>query len=212
MGTWGPNSFENDTAADFVDGLEDAAGLQDALQDVMPDHNMDASRAETIIAAADCVAVMMGRVGPGTQKELVSRLKKLGAPPPELVDAAKEAVSSVMAGGELLELWGETDASDFNEAITLLMLRLNPESEVVSHEPVKPHKLKINCVFCDKPVDPDDLLELTVQINAEKLSSMTHYKPCHHVCLNRALNPKHLVQHWEFSDDDLARLIAHMDS
>lgn len=212
MGTWGANSFENDTAADFVDELDGPDDLLSLLESVEYEQAFEANLAEKLIAAADCVAIMMGRIGPETQKAIAEKVAGFGDPSLELIDAAKFAVSRVLMGGELLDLWAETDASEFNEAITLLMDRLNPEVVVDVHKPLEPHRLKINCVFCDRPVDPDNLLELVIQIDARTISPITHCKPCHHVCLNRALNPKHLVQNWKFTEDDLALVTAHMKS
>ena len=212
MGTWGANSFENDTAADFVDALGSPDELLNLLQSVQYEQDFESNLAEKLIAAADCVAIMMGRIGPYTQKGVAEKVSGFGKPSLELIDAAKSAVSQVLMGGELLELWAETDASDFNVAITLLMDRLNPDVDVEAHEPLEPHRLEINCAFCDRPVNPDNLLELVVQIDARTISPTTYYKPCHHVCLNRALNPKHLVQKWKFTEEDLDLLTAHMKS
>ncbi len=212
MGTWGPNSFENDTAADFVEELEGSSDLQGLLDSIEYEQDFEAPLAEQIIAAADCVAIMLDRPGPETQRATAKKIAKFGKPAPELVDAAKNGVSRVLMGGELLDLWAEAGASDFNAAITGLMERLNPEITYEPHELVDPAQLTLPCMFCDKPVNPENLLELAVHINSKAVSSTTQIRPCHLVCLNKALHPKHLIQYWEYTDEDIESLLARMDS
>ena len=72
MGAWGSGSFENDTAMDWADGVQspddvrrpfdqlkrdtDAHGSKPALE-------LDSDVACELLAAAECVAFMLGRRG-----------------------------------------------------------------------------------------------------------------------------------------------------
>ncbi len=128
MGTWGAGGFENDTVLDWAAGLASAEDLHAALSGLGedPTQENDADQAQRVIAAAECVAAMMGRPADGMPEDLMKRLASFGAAGPELREAARNAVSSVLAGSELMDLWAEDDPAAFNLAVTSLIDRLNP--------------------------------------------------------------------------------------
>ncbi|MFE5581440.1 DUF4259 domain-containing protein [Kitasatospora sp. NPDC056531] len=113
MGTWGIGSFDNDTAADFAGGLDDAAPearaglLRAALEraarnpEYLDDDEGVAAVAAAALVAAQCPggAAVDGAYGPD---EPIPPL------PVELRPLAVAALDRVVAEeSELAELWGE---------------------------------------------------------------------------------------------------------
>lgn len=219
MGTWGGGGFENDTAADFaaaVTSPEDIARVFAALPED-PTGPIAAEEAERIIAAAECVAALMGRPAAEIPAALEMRLKAFPAPDPVLISTAKSAVSRVLGNSELLALWSESDARPFNRAVTSLIDRLNPDKQ-----PKKPRKKRKpaaqqTCGFCNQPIELEQLYSFTISHVAEETefgSGVRRGAWCHLACLNERLHPRHLVQEWKFSPEEIdaeARRIMDLD-
>jgi hypothetical protein len=91
MGTFGGGSFENDEALDFAATVLSSVDISGVFSGMPkdPEVSIDANEAQRIIAAADCVATMMGRQADDIPASLEKRLAKLGKPPPELVEIAR---------------------------------------------------------------------------------------------------------------------------
>lgn len=117
MGAWGPSSFENDAAADWVADFR-ASGptaMWKALESVARgDENPDADSASAAIAAADAVALAVGaRSADGMDAELVNLFRMssddvLGEH--ELVGLAHFTVNMLReSSSELQELWNEAE-------------------------------------------------------------------------------------------------------
>jgi hypothetical protein len=60
MGAWGPGGFENDTALDFAGRIGSLDDIRAALSVETPGTPIDAEAASEIVAAAECVAAMLG--------------------------------------------------------------------------------------------------------------------------------------------------------
>ncbi|MDH3241164.1 MAG: DUF4259 domain-containing protein [Alphaproteobacteria bacterium] len=205
MGAWGGGGFENDTALDFtlaIDGLADIATPLGELPDD-PMEEVDADPASRIIAAAECLAAMMGRPAPDLPDDLVLKLANLGAPPPELVEKYKDAVSRVLRLSELTELWAEADPAPFNLAITSLINRLNPDLPFNPPDNPDGPEVRQTCGFCNADIAADELYMIEVSHTTDIINSMHQGFWCHLRCLNASLHPSHIVQNWKFDPDQL---------
>lgn len=205
MGAWGGGGFENDTALDFVltiEGVGDiAAPLEELPEDPM--EALDADLACRIIAATECLAAMMGRPAPDLPDDLAPKLADLGAPPPELVEKSKDAVSRVLRLSELTELWAEDDPAPFNLAITSLIDRLNPDLPFNPPEkPDTPEVLQI-CGFCNEGIAPEELVMIELRQATDVINVLDRGFWCHLRCLNACLHTSHIVQNWKFDPDQL---------
>ncbi|MBB3991463.1 DUF4259 domain-containing protein [Croceicoccus naphthovorans] len=206
MGAWGAGSFENDTALDWADEVE-SVGDVEAVFTGLPEYDgktdLEADDASRVIAAAEAVATMMGRVAEDVPEELQELLA--GAEPSgPLIEMARNAVSRVMSRSELLDLWAEDEEGSeaFGKAITALVDRLNPDmswdrptKEEVEQQagPIMP------CVFCDEGMTEDNMFYLGFRDYTDRnglFGEQGIY--CHLTCLNAKLHPRHMVQNWKF--------------
>lgn len=116
MGTWDTGAFGNDTAADFVIDLEEAADLPAALAAALdlagPTTELDADRGSEALVAAAVVAMAKAgepfdEIDPdGAGAEVVEALPAHEAE--KLVGVALNAVDRVATPpSELLDLWAE---------------------------------------------------------------------------------------------------------
>lgn len=214
MGAWGSGSFENDTALDWaseVRSMADVRGPFDRL-DALTDgaDPLDVDLASELIAAAETVAMLMGRTIPGFPEGLRERLQGAGKPDDPLVERAREALFPVLRNSELALLWEEgTEESGANEwhiAITGLVDRLNPDLEFVPWEsaeieeaaggPVGP------CAFCDEPIDKASLFGMTIHDYSDRMS-FAQGLWFHLACLNARLHHKHAIIDLKFDPDKL---------
>lgn len=118
MGAWDTDPFGNDTAGDWVFGLDDLDDLSliestiQKLHDVGSEY-LDASDAEEAIAAADTLSRLKGHFY--VRNAYTESLDKWVEthkiiPPQKLVDSAIKAIDRILtAPSELLELWEESD-------------------------------------------------------------------------------------------------------
>ncbi|MFG3494884.1 DUF4259 domain-containing protein [Streptomyces sp. NPDC047928] len=115
MGTWDIAPFDNDTAADFAGGLDDAPeGEREALirsalaRAAGTDDYLEADVADEAIAAAALVAAQ--RPGGTPVTTAYGPQRPIPPLPAELAGLAVQALDRVVSDpSELLELWGETD-------------------------------------------------------------------------------------------------------
>ncbi|MEU1597885.1 DUF4259 domain-containing protein [Streptomyces sp. NPDC005708] len=139
MGTWDIGPFDNDTAADFADDLDDAAAAERAalirgvlVRTVGNQDYLEGPDAEEAVAAAALVAAQC----PGG--EAVSPHYGPDEPVPVLPAdfrrLAVEALDRVLADeSELPELWGETgDGRQWRSSIDRLRAVLDPTMQ--AHE------------------------------------------------------------------------------
>ncbi|SIN92802.1 protein of unknown function [Parasphingorhabdus marina DSM 22363] len=217
MGAWGAGSFENDDALDWaaeVGSVEDIAAPFDELSalDEDPDAEeepyVDVDLASRVIAAAEAVASMMGRIAPDVPDDLQKRLEKLGEPDSALIEKAKFGVSRVLMDSELLELWseGDGDNNEWNIAITGLIDRLNADVPCETPEIAEIKGISGDltpCAFCGKGIAENELSSLEYRdLTSKDSMHMARGIYCHLSCLNGKLHPKHIVQNWRFAVDD----------
>jgi Domain of unknown function (DUF4259) len=203
VGAWGAGGFENDTALDFaatVESVDDVAAVFAAA----PGEEIDADQASIIVAAAECVAAMLGRPADDLPDDLAARLIGFGKPDPALLDTTRSHVSMVIARSELSELWGEADnPAAFNLGMTGLIDRLNPAIKPKSAKKRKkgPHFNPSPCAFCDKPMGEEDFGMFDLSVDLGSGDPIRLGKWAHLNCLNARLHPAHIVQVWKTNPD-----------
>jgi Domain of unknown function (DUF4259) len=126
VGAWGPRSFENDDALDWVEELETRRGnaVREALTAVAEADYADGPAASVALAAAEVVAAGAGRATEGLPDFVQAWVAAHGPPPDELVELARRAVRRVATASELRELWDETGETEWHEAVRDLRVRV----------------------------------------------------------------------------------------
>lgn len=118
MGAWSYEAFGNDTASDWVYGLEDSPGLEILSETIeaaleMEDDYLEAPEAEEALAAIEVLVHLLGMGSPTEPlpKEVASWVKACKEKPgPELVQKAILALVAIQSEKlELRELWEESD-------------------------------------------------------------------------------------------------------
>jgi hypothetical protein len=219
MGAWGSGGFENDAALDWassVESLDDVARPLSRL--TLPDgpaagQTIDAGFASELIAAAETVAMLVGRGAPDVPRSLRERLENASEPPPALRHQARHAVCEVLRRSELAELWEETSSdcglNAWHIAITGLIDRLNPDIAAVPWRAAEIEEqagaLAGPCAFCNEPVPADALFGLTVIDYSDRTSGQRGYW-VHLACLNARLHHKFAILDLKFDPDDMPDL------
>src|SRR5688572_30024110 len=226
MGAWGQGSFANDTALDWATSVqsiddvrkpfEQLKAATDAAQDG-DSYWIESDHASELIAAAETVAMMMGRRIPDFPEDLAQRLGAAGEVDDRLYHQARNAVCHVLRNSELAELWQEgVDEDEVNEwhvEITELLDRLNPEVEFEPRVPGDTEAMATDigghCAFCDGPIEKQQLWAMRVYDGWNLNSVSTKSLSCHLTCLNARLHHKHAVLDFKFDpdrpfDDDMA--------
>ncbi|MEM8690002.1 MAG: DUF4259 domain-containing protein [Pseudomonadota bacterium] len=208
MGAWGAGGFENDTALDFAGKVTDEDSLLKAFSEA-PGGVIDADEATRMIAAAECVAAMLGRPAGDMPADLAEKLKPLGAPDEELLEVAREHVSMVISASELSELWAEADdTASFNLAMTGLIDRLNPELKPKKGKKKKPLFDNSPCAFCNEPMGEEEYGSFAVTVDIGADEPITIRKSAHLRCLNARLHPTHIIQAWKTDPEAIEREMA----
>jgi hypothetical protein len=118
MGAWSKDSFGNDTACDWVYGLEKAKDLglvRETIQKVVNagKEYLEAPDAEEAIAAIEVIARLRGNFGErNSYTETTDNWVKAHPqqPPQDLVVLASKALDRILQPpSELLDLWQESD-------------------------------------------------------------------------------------------------------
>jgi hypothetical protein len=134
MGAWGVNTFENDTACDWIYGLDDVEDLslvRETLANVLAvgTEDLDPDIACEGLAACEVIARLKGNWG--TQDTYTETLDKWvqehpAIPPADLVDQALAVIDRVLTPpSELMELWDEErENKKWIEAVKDLRLRV----------------------------------------------------------------------------------------
>lgn len=132
MGAWGPGSFENDDASDWVADFCDAPDeglISDALSavaEVEAGGYLEAPDCSVALAAAEVVCALKGSPTPGMPddaKECISKLKIEADP--GMVSLALKAVERIKTDSELKELWDESEGrAEWYAAVANLEVRL----------------------------------------------------------------------------------------
>ena len=225
MGAWGSGSFENDTALDWAAGVssvEDISRPFDRLKIDTDAHTegvleIDADFACEVLAAAECVAFMMGRRGRDFPDELADRLAGTGEPDNLLFHQARNGVLHALRHSELAELWQESaDQSGVNEwlsEITGLIDRLNGDIKIdagpfapKAAPKFAPTDIVGTCAFCNGPIERQHLWSMNLHEVADSsgLSKKTLW--VHLPCANARMHYKHAVAHMKFDPNNLPDL------
>ena len=222
MGAWGAGSFENDTAMDWaasVQSVDDVRRPFERLKTETDAHGgegelvVDSDFACELIAAAETVAMMLGRRIHEFPADLAQRLAGAGEPDSLLFHQARNAVLHTMRHSELAELWEETaeesGVNEWNGELTRLIDRLNPEIE---HIPWEPEEVEQNaggpagpCAFCDRPVGKDELFGMNLHDYSDQMSFARGFW-LHLPCLNARLHHKHAIADLKFDPDNMPDL------
>ncbi len=117
MGAWGPGSFENDDAQDWLRELKSLT-VDDLYPTIAraadnPDY-LEAPESSTAIAAAEVIATLKGAPPSATPKEIAdwvsaaqSQIKEASLP--KMAAITLRAVQRVRTNSELKDLWLEAD-------------------------------------------------------------------------------------------------------
>ena len=115
MASWGPGSFDNDDAVDWVTALmetDDPSFLDDAFAGVLEDSAgyLEASDCAVALAAVEVVAALNARATADLPDEVRRWVSEhLGGARPKLVTQARRAIAAVLAGSETKDVWEDTD-------------------------------------------------------------------------------------------------------
>ena len=222
MGAWGAGSFENDAAMDWagsVQSLDDVRKPFERLKQdtdahgIEPELVVDADFASELLAAAECVALLMGRPSRDFPDDLAQRFSALGEPDSLLFHQARNGVLHVLRNSELAELWEEAaQESGENEwlaEMTRLIDRLNPDIE---EEPWSPEEIEEKvgasagpCGFCGKPVSKDEMYMMTIYDAANKRGYSRGFW-FHLPCFNARVHHKFAVANMKFDTNNLPDL------
>jgi hypothetical protein len=226
MGAWGAGSFDNDTAMDWTARVQSVEDVRKPFERLKRDTDaytgegelvVDSDFACELIAAAECVAMMLGRRIPDFPADLADRLAGAGEPDSLLFHQARNAVLHAMRNSELAELWEEaTEDGEPNEwlaEMTRLIDRLNPEVEFEPWD--KEHiEAKVGapldqgagtCAFCNKPIVHEELWGTSVY-DAYNMNSIGRGFWLHLPCLNARLHHKHAIADLKFDPDNMPDL------
>jgi Domain of unknown function (DUF4259) len=133
MGAWSADAFGNDTACDWSYDLEkvnDLSLVQQAFEAVLAaaEDDLDADIASEGLAACEVVARLKGNWGvrnPYTETVDNWVASHKIKPPEKLVQTALAVIDRVLAPqSELLDLWTEDDASEWQAAVNELRERV----------------------------------------------------------------------------------------
>ena len=226
MGAWGAGSFENDTAMDWaasVQSVDDVRKPFDRLKQETDAHKgegelvVDSDFACELIAAAETVAMMLGRRVPDFPADLAQRLAGAGEPDNLLFHQARNGVLHAMRNSELAELWEEAapegESNDWLAEMTRLIDRLNPEVEFEpwdqAHIEAKVGAPLVEaggtCAFCNGPIARDELWGISLY-DAHDMNSFGRGFWLHLPCLNARLHHKHAIADLKFDPDNMPDL------
>jgi hypothetical protein len=133
MGTWGHDSFENDTACDWSFALEEVGDLrliEQTIAAVLASEHVDTSTAEEGIAACEVIARLRGQFG--TRDAYTESIDQWVAahsitPSPELLTQARKAIDSILGeDSELRSSWEDAgELQEWTAAVSNLRSRLS---------------------------------------------------------------------------------------
>ena len=222
MGAWGSGSFDNDTAMDWAASVESVEDVRKPFERLKRDTDAHGTEPELVVdsdfacellAAAECVAMMLGRRIPDFPADLAQRLAEAGEPDSLLFHQARNAVLHVLRHSELAELWEEAaeqaGTNEWHEEISRLIDRLNPEIEFI---PWQPEEVEAQaggavgpCAFCNKPVNHDELFGMNLHDYTDQMS-FSQGLWLHLACLNSKLHHKHVIANLKFDPDNMPDL------
>lgn len=226
MGAWGSGSFENDAAMDWaadVQSIEDVQKPFERLKrdtdahGVDPELVVDSDFACELLAAAECVAFMLGRRGRDFPDELADRLGNAGEPDNLLFHQARNAVLHVLRNSELAELWEESATEDDGNAwiveLTGLIDRLNPDlpppdifSSGRDTTGEDPTEIVGTCALCNGPIERKQLWGLRIYDAYDPGRAGRKEFWVHLPCANARFHHKYAVADFKFDPDNMPDL------
>ncbi|MEO1746814.1 MAG: DUF4259 domain-containing protein [Pseudomonadota bacterium] len=214
MGAWSNTSFGNDTAMDWVVAVSDVQAVAHLLA-VARDatRELDADLASEMIAAAELVSAMLGRIVPDMPEEAAELAAKFGSPDDALLRDAVHAVSRARSDSELAELWAEEEDehAEWLKETDALLARLDPskpyEQPPQAKEPKLPDDFLGHCMFCYGVVTERDGLEIKVSMGSGIEMSVTP----HRACVERELKGPHWNEDSTATDGVLKQLFGEDD-
>lgn len=129
-GAWGHESFENDSALDWVENFfkpEGIAAVESAINQVTTRKGyLDVDVASAAVAAAETLAIARGHPGRNIPPDVGARAKRMPAGRvTALLPPARLALERVLADSELKELWADSaDYAAWRKAVEDLKARL----------------------------------------------------------------------------------------
>lgn len=114
MSIWGPGSFENDDALDWIAELADSDDdnpIIDALNTVIDqaDESPEAPDCAVAIAALEVVAAWMGEPSDDCPEEVEAWVEGRPAPPATMISQARYVAEAISEKSDLKELWKNSD-------------------------------------------------------------------------------------------------------
>ena len=222
MGAWGSGSFENDTAMDWAAEVQSVDDVRQPFEQLKRDTDahgaepalvLDADFASELIAAAETVAMLMGRRSRDFPDDLAERLAESGEPDDLLFHQARNGALHAMRHSELAELWAEAaeegGPNPWLEEMTGLFDRLNPDIEAT---PWKPEEVEQRvgapagpCAFCGQPVSRDEMFLMTIFDATDNVSFDRGFW-FHLPCLNARMHHKHAIANLKFDPNNMPDL------
>lgn len=129
-GAWGHESFENDSAIDWVENFfkpDGIAAVESAISQVTTRKGyLDVDVASAAVAAAEILAIARGHSGGNIPPDLEAQAKRMPAKRvTALLPTARLALERVLADSELKELWADSpDYAAWRKAVEGLKARL----------------------------------------------------------------------------------------
>ena len=226
MGAWGSGSFENDTAMDWAAEVGSVAEVSEPFERLKrgtdvhgtsPELVVDSDFACELLAAAECVAFMMGRPSRDFPTDLAERLAGAGEPESLLFHQARNAVLHVLRNSELAELWEEaareTGESEWIRELTGLIDRLNPElpppdifssgRDTTNEDPIE---IVGTCAFCNGPIPRNQLWGMRLYDAYDPGAPGRKEFWVHLQCANARMHHKHAVANFKFDPDNMPDL------
>jgi hypothetical protein len=220
MGAWGAGSFENEAAMDWAAGVQSVEDLRKPLERLKRESDAHSGDGELVLAAdfacellaaAEAVAMMLGKPSRDFPEELAGLLADARAPDNLLFHQARNAVLHVMRNSELAGLWQEASLDTLNEWLVVMtgpIGRLNPE--VTGDKWIddwlnpkveragEPTDIVGNCAFCDRPIERQHLWGMSVSnvFDDSGLGKKNFW--LHLPCLNARMHHKHAVADLKF--------------
>ncbi len=131
-GAWGPGSFENDEALDWIQGdlvKQGVPAVTAALRAVTKAGGVpEAPRCSEAIAACEVLAAGLGKPAADLPNEAGKAVKALPkVPDASLLRDARQALDAILTRSELKELWSATkDFEVWKKRVEALKSRLSP--------------------------------------------------------------------------------------
>ncbi|MFM9843405.1 MAG: DUF4259 domain-containing protein [Dongiaceae bacterium] len=115
MGSWGPGSFENDTAGEWLFRLEKTEGLAFvaktlAAVNLDSEDELEAPQAEKALAACEVLAALLGSPSDDLPPEAETWAEDNASDPSgELIERAIAVIDRVLENSELRQQWEDSD-------------------------------------------------------------------------------------------------------